>query len=162
MIRKSKSITFWEKRGWRRYIGPKRLILLGIFGGGLAALHYLRLHGCLTPELVFRFIQEHQVSAPLTIPRLLHHLHHFPGPHLSLESGGRDPLGPVLGQYPGDVRLPGRSHPRFSHFPDGPGATSGHAVQQSVSPVAANRTGYPGLESSGLYQAQSHFSLRPA
>lgn len=65
MIRKSKSITFWEKRGWRRYSWPKRLILLGIFGGGLAALHYLRLHGDLTPELVFRFIQEHQVSAPL-------------------------------------------------------------------------------------------------
>ena len=28
-------------------------------------MHYLRLHGCLSPELVFRFIQEHRVSAPL-------------------------------------------------------------------------------------------------
>lgn len=65
MIRQFKSITFWEKRGWRRYMGPKRLILLVIFGGGLTALQYLRLHGYLTPELVFRFIQEHQVSAPL-------------------------------------------------------------------------------------------------
>lgn len=65
MIRQSESITFWKKRGWRRYIGPKRLILLVIFGGGLAALHYLRLYGYLTPELVFRFIQEHQVGAPM-------------------------------------------------------------------------------------------------
>jgi uncharacterized membrane protein YdjX (TVP38/TMEM64 family) len=97
MIGKFESINFWEKRGWRRYIGPKRLILLGIFGGGLAALHYLRLHGYLTPELVFRFIQVHPVSAPLLFIAFYFLATLFLVPSLPLNLGAGILWGPFWG-----------------------------------------------------------------
>jgi len=113
MIRKSKSITFWEKRGWRRYIWPKQLILLAIFGGGLAALHYLHLHGCLTPELVFRFIQEHQVSAPLLFLAFYIISTIFLVPTLPLNLGAGTLWGPFWGSILATLGFLGGAIPAF-------------------------------------------------
>jgi uncharacterized membrane protein YdjX (TVP38/TMEM64 family) len=113
MKRKSKSIPFWEKRGWRRYIGPKRLILLGIFGGGLVALHYLRLHGYLTPELVFRFIQEHQVSAPLLFIAFYILSTIFLVPALPLNLGAGILWGPFWGSLLATLGFLGGAIPAF-------------------------------------------------
>ncbi len=113
MIRKSDPTTFWEKQGWRRFIGPKRLILLVIFGGGLAALHYLRLHGHLTPELVFRFIQEHPVSAPLLFIAFYIISTTFLVPALPLNLGAGIFWGPFWGSILATLGFLGGAIPAF-------------------------------------------------
>ena len=55
---------FWQKPGLRRYIGPKRVIIILLFSACLIVLWYLRKHGYLTPETVFQFVHDYPVWGP--------------------------------------------------------------------------------------------------
>ena len=60
-----KQAPLFKKRGLRRYIGPKRLLLLGLLAGGVLLSWHLWKRDLLTPEAIFAFIAEYAVLAPL-------------------------------------------------------------------------------------------------
>lgn len=55
---------FWQKQGLRRYIGPKRVAIIILFAAGLFVVWYLRKHGHLTPQTIFRALNDYPVWAP--------------------------------------------------------------------------------------------------
>lgn len=56
---------FQQKQGLRRYIGPKRVVIILLFSAFLVILWYLRIHGYLTPETVFQFVHDYPVWGPV-------------------------------------------------------------------------------------------------
>jgi len=56
---------FTHKRGLRRYIGLKRIVLGSLFAGFIGLAWYLRQEGHLNPELLFTFISNYPLMAPL-------------------------------------------------------------------------------------------------
>lgn len=56
---------FRQKQGLRRYIGPKRVVIILLFSASLLVLWYLRKHGYLTPETVFQFVHDYPVWGPV-------------------------------------------------------------------------------------------------
>ncbi len=58
-------VQLWPAQGVRRYIGPKRIVILLFFSACLLVLWYLRKEGLLTHEELFRVLRDHPVSAPL-------------------------------------------------------------------------------------------------
>lgn len=49
------------KTGWRRYIGPKRIVLLLLFAAVLAGAWHLRRQGLLTPEVLRHYLDAYPV-----------------------------------------------------------------------------------------------------
>jgi uncharacterized membrane protein YdjX (TVP38/TMEM64 family) len=56
---------FRKKQRLRRYIGPKRVVIILFFSAAMLVLWYLRKHGYLTPETVFQFVQDYPVWGPV-------------------------------------------------------------------------------------------------
>lgn len=56
---------FRQKQELRRYIGPKRVVIILLYSACLSVLWYLRKHGYLTPENVFNFIHDYPVCGPV-------------------------------------------------------------------------------------------------
>ena len=55
---------FAPKRGIRRYIGPKRVLLGSLYAGLIGLVWYLRSQGQLTPEILFAYINDYPITAP--------------------------------------------------------------------------------------------------
>lgn len=53
-----------NKKGMRRYIGPKRIVLLALFIIGVALVWEMRRRGYITPELVLGFVKDRPLLAP--------------------------------------------------------------------------------------------------
>lgn len=83
--------------GVRRYIGPKRLTLLFLFGMFAAAAWYLRQRGLLTPEYVLGRVAQYPVAAPLIFTAAYAATVLFMIPSLPLNLGAGFLWGPVLG-----------------------------------------------------------------
>jgi uncharacterized membrane protein YdjX (TVP38/TMEM64 family) len=58
-------VPFYRKNGLRRYIGPKRILMLCVLAAAAIMAWYLWRRGLLTPQAIFAFIAEYPVLAPL-------------------------------------------------------------------------------------------------
>lgn len=95
----SKAKLFWQCRGWRRYIGPKRAILTAVFLILLVIMWYLRQQGLLTPGAIFGYIHQHPVLAPLIFVAFYAFSSIFLVPTLPLNIGAGVFWGPIWGTF---------------------------------------------------------------
>jgi uncharacterized membrane protein YdjX (TVP38/TMEM64 family) len=59
------ALLFWKRRGLRRYIGPKRIIVLSALAFMVGIAWYLRKQRILDPTVIEHMVQVHPVRAPL-------------------------------------------------------------------------------------------------
>lgn len=92
-----KQTPFYKKQGLRRYIGPKRIILLLVFSCCALVAWHLWKKGLLTPQAVFGFIVAHPVLAPVLFVCVYVVFTLFLIPSLPLNLGAGLLWGPLLG-----------------------------------------------------------------
>lgn len=56
---------FTNRHGFRKYVGPKRILLGGLFVGLIGLVWYLRQQGYINPQLLFLFTSRYPLMAPL-------------------------------------------------------------------------------------------------